>query len=92
MSNIVHPSVNISELKDYYGYSNWTIGLLIFIFLGLLAFVILNYVGLGYITSVVFDKSEWKDLTETQKNLTRMFVVVSWISLVIVIFSGISKL
>jgi hypothetical protein len=82
---------NQKEIKVSQGSNKLALGLSILVGLGLLAFVILNYVGLGYITAVVFDKKEWKDLSTTEKNLCRMFAVISWIALALGIFSALNK-
>lgn len=68
---------------------------LVLISLGVIAFAILNLVGLGYLTAVIFGNTSYASLTTTQRNLVRMSVIVSWIgvgfSVLKALFSSQSK-
>lgn len=50
--------------------------------LGAIAFILLNLVGFGYLTAVIFGNTNYATLTTTQRNLVRMSVVISWIVII----------
>jgi len=50
---------------------------------GLVVIAILVLVGMGYLTSVSFGNKKMEDLTDTQRNLTRMGMVLFWMGFAI---------
>lgn len=67
----------------------------IVISLGMLTIAVLSFVGLGYLTKFSFSSVDQADgtrcviLTDTEKNLCRMTVVLQWIMLGLAVLSGI---
>lgn len=53
----------------------------IVVILGLLALFILSLIGLGFLTPLAFGKKKYEDLSKTQQNLMKLFVVLTWIAL-----------
>lgn len=70
------------ELKDLGGALTLIIGL------GAIAFVLLNLVGFGYLTAVIFGNTNYNTLTTTQRNLVRMSVVITWIVVGLLFFQN----
>jgi hypothetical protein len=64
----------------------------IIIVLGLLALGILQLVGLGYISSVVFGKKSFDELSTTQQNLCKLCVVLLWITIGTGIISALGRM
>src|ERR1700704_612659 len=61
------------------------LGLISILIVGLafLTFIILNLVGFGYLTAVIFGSTNIEDLSMLQRNLVRMSIIMTWIVLII---------
>lgn len=61
-------------------------------------FILINLVGLGYLTDLVFKNKKTSDYNETETNLMKMYVVVNWLSvlfsvvIIVLTFIGMYKL
>ena len=53
------------------------------VIVGLFVIAILILVGMGYLTSVAFNKNKWEDLTTAQKDFARMAMVFFWMAFVV---------
>ena len=51
--------------------------------LSFLVIAILNLVGLGYTSKIVWNDGDVKELTNTQKNLVKMTNIFAWITVVV---------
>jgi hypothetical protein len=59
--------------------------------LGLLVILILSLVGAGYLTPLAFGTKNYNNLTKTQQNLCKMFIVLVWIGVLLSILGVIAS-
>lgn len=57
--------------------------------IGLIVLAILAIIGLIFLTPVAFGSKNYDQLSQTQKNLMRLFIILIWISVVFSILSAI---
>lgn len=62
----------------------------IIVWVAVMTFSILLFFGLAYLTPVAFGNRSYSSLSSTQKNLVKMYVVVTWVGIAISVILSLS--